>query len=200
MTLDNAKFAYLMFYYGFLSKCIDMDRIHVIEGDTDSIYFAVAGDPTKSIHQGFRYVVRNTAQAKAFYHKHFYEWFPDPWEGKENEKKLGGVAVENEGDQLIAVAPKNYTISTNGKDKLKAKGCSLERNSQITAKDYLNSIENNTSINAENCGFHIKNDIFVKDLVDKVCISGIHTKMIVLENECSAPYVYGLTAKDYCVE
>jgi basic membrane lipoprotein Med (substrate-binding protein (PBP1-ABC) superfamily) len=188
-----------MFYYEFLNKCMDMNKIHAIEGDTDSLYFAVAGDPTKGIHQGFRYAVKN----RGFYHKHYYEWLPNPWQGKENEKKLGGVAVENEGDFLIACAPKNYTIGVleeTEKAKKKMKGCSEKRNSHITAQSYMDNIENGTIINAENCGFLVKRGQTTKVSTSKVAITGIHTKMIVLENECCCPYIYGLTAEDYHCE
>jgi hypothetical protein len=30
------------FYYNFLSKCFDMDKLHFAYGDTDSMMFAVA--------------------------------------------------------------------------------------------------------------------------------------------------------------
>jgi hypothetical protein len=202
-TLDNAKFAYLMFYYGFLTKCVDMDRIHVIEGDTDSFYIAVAGDEDMDIHQGFEYVVKD----RGFYRKHVYEWFPDPYGGLENEKKLGGIAIEKEGEFLIAISPKNYSIGTfadidNAKRKMK--GCNDKRNPQITAQSYMENISDKKLTMAENCGFHpVKynsQQVLVKDTVNKKCITGVHTKMIVLENECCAPYIYGLTAKDYYVD
>jgi hypothetical protein len=34
-------------------KCLDKNRFHFIEGDTDSMYFAVAGDINQPINQGF---------------------------------------------------------------------------------------------------------------------------------------------------
>jgi hypothetical protein len=201
-TLDNAKFAYLIFYYGFLSKCLDMDRIHVIEGDTDSLYFAVAGHPRRGIHQGFQYVVKD----KKFCRDHYYEWFPSQWYSVEDEKKLGGIAVEKEGDFLFAIAPKNYTIGTLEsfeKAKLKLKGCNDKRNTHITALSYINNLTDKKVTKAENCGFHpTKIDgqqTMVKDTVNKMCITGVHTKMIVLENECCAPYINGLTSKDYSI-
>jgi hypothetical protein len=205
-TLDNAKFAYLMFYYGFCNKCLDMKQIHFIEGDTDSMYLAVAGNPKAGIHQGFKYVHKN----HGLYHQHYYEWFPDQSKGKENEKKLGGVAVENEGHTMIAVAPKNYTIIKEGKanvlgkvkndEKLKAKGLSLKKNQHITAQSFINNIENNIPVKGTNKGFGIKKDILSKYSVDKTAISGIHTKMIVLSNYLCAPYIYGLNASDYSIE
>jgi hypothetical protein len=35
-TLDNSKYWMKNFTYNFIYKCIDLNRIHVIEGDTDS--------------------------------------------------------------------------------------------------------------------------------------------------------------------
>jgi hypothetical protein len=42
-TLENAKFWYLNFIYNFVYKCLDMSRICFVEGDTDSMYWAVSG-------------------------------------------------------------------------------------------------------------------------------------------------------------
>jgi hypothetical protein len=41
---NNAKFWYLNFIYNFLFKCLDMNKFHFSKGDTDSMYWAVAGD------------------------------------------------------------------------------------------------------------------------------------------------------------
>jgi hypothetical protein len=87
-----------------------------------------------------------------------------------------------------------------GGEKLKMKGCNEARNKQITVQSYIDNIDKKEAVNAENCGFHVKDGQMVKEVVNKVCISGVHTKMIVLENECCAPYINGLTAKDYVVE
>lgn len=197
-TLDNAKFAYLMFYYTFITKCMDMSKIHAIEGDTDSLYFAIVGHPNAGPNQGFRHVILN----RGFYHQHVYEWFPDPYHGIANEKKLGGLAIENIGDYMIAIAPKNYTIGIKtdaNKAKRKMKGCSEGRNKQITSQSYIDNINKKTVTNAENCGFRVKNGVVVKYTVNKAAITGIHTKMIVLPNESCAPYIHGLTAADYRV-
>ena len=52
-TLDIAKVWYLNFIYNFLYKAVDTNKIHFAEGDTDSMYFAIAGDLTKDCNQGF---------------------------------------------------------------------------------------------------------------------------------------------------
>ncbi|KAA6402416.1 MAG: hypothetical protein EZS28_002062 [Streblomastix strix] len=41
-TMDNSKYFYLNAYYNFLTPCLDMDYIHVIYGDTDSLCLAIA--------------------------------------------------------------------------------------------------------------------------------------------------------------
>jgi hypothetical protein len=104
---------------------------------------------------------------------------------------------------MIAVAPKNYTIgilSDTEKAKKKMKGCSERRNPHITAETYMNNIDNNTIEYAENASFGMKGGELVKYTVNKLAISGIHTKMIVLKNHSCAPYIYGLSAADYSVE
>jgi hypothetical protein len=193
-----------------------MDRIHFIEGDTDSSYWAVAGDPDKGVHQGFTEVIKD----QDFWDKHYYEWFPDPTKGIEDKKKLGGLCVENEGNEMIAIAPKNYYIRTheqmkNGEgkisDRLKGKGVSkrnyinpkVERveEATISSESYKQCILEGKVAMGKNIGFHVKKDMrLVKDAVNKVAISGVHTKMIVLPNNCCAPYIYGLKASDYEVK
>ncbi|KAA6382652.1 MAG: hypothetical protein EZS28_021821 [Streblomastix strix] len=41
-TMDNSKYFYLNTYYNFLTLCLDMNYVHVIYGDTDSLCLAVA--------------------------------------------------------------------------------------------------------------------------------------------------------------
>jgi hypothetical protein len=53
-------------------KCLDITRIHFVEGDTDSMYWAVAGDITESNTQGFKHVLASPE----FYNAHVYEFFP----------------------------------------------------------------------------------------------------------------------------
>jgi DNA polymerase elongation subunit (family B) len=40
--MDNSKYFYLNVFYNFLTACLDMNKIHVIYGDTDSLYLAIA--------------------------------------------------------------------------------------------------------------------------------------------------------------
>jgi hypothetical protein len=72
--VDKLKFWYLKFVYDFLYKCFDMTKIHFIEGDTDRMYIAVAGNPNDDYNQGFKYVIKNTE----YYDKFVYKWLTDP--------------------------------------------------------------------------------------------------------------------------
>jgi hypothetical protein len=149
---------------------------------------------------------------REFHDKHVYEWLSDPEKGIENEKKLGGVAVENEGSKMNAIAPKNYYIRTSKTEILKMKGigkrniseknsgCNNTEKDIITADSFKNCINKNTPVNAQNCIFHFENDELVKKVVNKIGISGVHTKMIVLENNSCAPYIYNLKASNYIVK
>jgi hypothetical protein len=80
--LDNAKMLYMSFVYDFMDKCLYMDKLHFVEGDTDSMYWGIAGDPNDNIHQGFKNIIKD----KEFYDANVYKWFPDPSKGIEDEK------------------------------------------------------------------------------------------------------------------
>ena len=191
-TLDNAKFWYLNFIYNFMYKCLDMDRIHYVEGDTDSAYWAVAGDPTEDYTQQFKYVIRD----QSFYDAHVYEWFPDPSKDIYDEKKILGLAIEKQGENCIALAPKCYTIWNNdGTTKsLKLKGVSLKKN-RIVSADYKTALEN--TIQGKNINLQLKNHTMSKVTVHKNALTATHTKVVVLPNQACAPFIHGLKAAQY---
>ena len=113
-TLDNAKYWYLVFIYEFMYKCLDMDKIHFIEGDTDSMYWAIAGNPEENFKQGFKHVIKD----KEYYDKNVFKFLPYNFfcfdeksqpmlnthaEKLPHEKKLLGLAVEKEGLNMVAL-------------------------------------------------------------------------------------------------
>ncbi len=109
-TLDNAKFWYCTFYYDFMNRCLDMNRLHFIEGDTDSAYFAISGNKDETPSQLFNNIIKD----ESFWCKHVYKFFPNPQlHDIADEKKLLGCAIEKVGDHMIALAPKCYTIWNN---------------------------------------------------------------------------------------
>jgi hypothetical protein len=225
-TLDNAKFWYLNFIYNFMHRCLDMERIHFIEGDTDSAYWAVAGHPKAGKSQQFEYVVKD----QQFYDEHYAEWFPDlnqatwTWDrkhdckgagfifksltAKKEEKKLLGLAIEKEGDNMIALCPKCYTIfdgqvkriageytSEHGKVKaLKMKGVDKNKNS-FTENSYFEAMKH--PVQGRNIGFRVLGGKKEDDggygmrtvTVKKNALTGVHTKMVVDENQACLPFL-----------
>ena len=167
-----------------MHKCLDMNRIHFIEGDTDSMYWAVAGCPNDDNKQDFKHVVID----KEFYDANVFKFMPydtfcfnpesrptiqsmiddllnvctlasqksllkclggvdlkdlrailslpenEAFVKKSHEKKLLGLAIEKQGDNMIALGPKCYT-SWNNDNKtlsLKMKGVQKNQNKHIT--------------------------------------------------------------------
>ena len=196
-TLDNAKFWYLNMYYNFMSKCLDMNRIHFIEGDTDSAYFAIAGSPEEDNTQMFKHVIKN----QKFYDEHVYEWLPDPNKNVYDEKKILGMAVEKYGDNCIALAPKCYTIwnNTGVTKSLKLKGVSLKKN-KIISSDYQEVITNETVKAGRNISLQLKHNKMSKVFITKNALTMTHTKMICLPNNSCAPYIHGMKADQYRVQ
>jgi hypothetical protein len=199
-TLDNAKFLYLLFIYNFVYRCIDTRKIHFIEGDTDSMYFAIAGDPNDNIHQQFKHVIKDMD----FYQKNVFKWLPDPTKGMKDEKKLLGLCVENEGFEMIALGPKCYTYKTDKRNVMKVKGVSLKQNPHITPESYKQVLESKIPAMGENILLKMKSEKgkdfqMTKQIQPKIVMTAIHNKMRVLSNESCAPFIEGLGKDDYIV-
>lgn len=212
MVLDNAKYWYLHVLYAFMMNAFDFSRIYVIELDTDSLYLAVAGNPLLGVNQGFQSVIKD----KKFYNKYRYLFLPDPSKGKADEKKLLGMAVEKEGNVMIALAPKCYYILTVTKNKkrdiygkeeevdvvkpvFKNKGVDYKRN-KPTASMYLENGEHGKIPHAENVTLRVNKGVMGKEAIEKVAITGYHTKVVVLKNHACAPFVYGIATENYLCE
>ena len=175
-------------------KALDMDRIHFVEGDTDSAYWAVAGDENIDYTQRFSAVIKD----REFYDEHVYEWMPDPTKGVYHEKKILGLAIEKEGENCIALAPKCYTIWNNsGQTKsLKLKGVSLKKN-KIVSADYKKVIDEETIKAGRNISLQLKNGQMKKVFTNKNALTMAHSKMIVLPNQACAPFIHGIKASQY---
>ena len=119
----------------------------------------------------------------------------------EDEKKILGCAIEKTGENMIALGPKCYTIfNSNGQTKsLKLKGVSLKKNI-IKYEDYKSIIENKSIKQGKNINLQMNNNQMSKLTVQKNALTGLHNKMIVLDNQSCCPYILGLTSKDYLIE
>jgi hypothetical protein len=202
-TLDNSKYWYLKFIYDFMYKCLDMNKIHFIEGDTDSSYWAISGNPSDDCHQQFKYVIRDIY----IYDAYIFKWFPNPQLGIEDEKKLLGLSIEKEGVGMIALAPKCYCFcGENNSETKKSKGIQLYRNPEITLQSYVNCIEQSTTIYGVNVGFrtikanNTDNSFqMIKYKQTKLALSPIVLdKMYVFPNHQScAPIILGFNNENY---
>ena len=185
-TLDNAKYWYLNFVYNFMYKAFDMDRIHFIEGDTDSMYWAIAGDPTRDCHQGFEAVIKD----KAFYDKNAKYFFATT-DAIADKKKLLGLSIEKEGDNCIALAPKCYTIWTDDEVQpvaLKVKGVKKDAN-KLTYNDYVDVLMSGSIKGAVNTNLQVKDGVMSKIIVYKNALTCVHSKMKVLPDQSCAPFI-----------
>ena len=197
-TLDNAKFWYLTFIYKFMYKCLDRTRFHFTSGDTDSIYMAVAGDPSRDSTQGFEAIVID----KDFYDKWIYTFMPDPSINTfEDMKKPLGNCIEKHGQNQIATSPKSYTIWNNDGStvSLKLNGIS-KRTNHIVSSDYSKVINEDTVVKGTNTSLQMYNHAMSKVTVSKNALTGFNNKVITLPNGACVPYIHGLTAEDILIE
>ncbi|KAA6393630.1 MAG: hypothetical protein EZS28_010845 [Streblomastix strix] len=148
----------------------------------------------------------------AYFDKQFYDdnakyYFPKrSLEGTEtiegdllDKKKVLGLAIENEGTEMIALAPKNYYIKVGEKEKIKLKGVN-QKTTKISKQNIVDNINDGTITKATNMRLGQKNYIMSKIATQKNGITGIHTKAIVLRDQSCCPYIFNLTAKDYIID
>jgi hypothetical protein len=199
-TLDIAKVFYLNFILNFMYKCLDMSRIHFIEGDTDSAYWAVAGDLKEGVEQAFKHVILD----HEFYNKHVYDYLPANFYSSDNSnpkfeskleealfnKKLGGLALEKQSGCLTALAPKLYQpydiVEGNGfmllkDEKPRAKGVKLELN-PLHNWDYNSVLQMRTTKAGYNTNLQLHNGEMSKITVQKNVLTAAHTKMQVTDD------------------
>lgn len=165
-TLDNAKYWYLNFIYNFMFKAFDTNKILSIEGDTDSKYFAISGNPNENYKQGIKYIIKD----KKFYsenvfkyltsdyylpeeYEHFRPQFKTKLDKMLFDKKILGCAIEKDGENIIALGSKCYTtFNDDGTTKsLKLKGVNKSTNKHIKYLNYENIIDDKENlINGKN--------------------------------------------------
>jgi hypothetical protein len=190
-TLSNAKFWYMTFYYKFMNRCLYKNKFHFIYTDTDSYMFAVAGDPSRDFNQNFDAIVTD----REFYTKNYDLFFP-------KKKTLLTLEYEHCGYDMIALAPKNYRITDGKEETVKQKGVTITKtmNNHLNEEAFKKCINNGEIIPAENNVLRTKGQVMTKQILRKTGISGVCTKSVVLENQCCAPFIYGVPAENYHVK
>jgi hypothetical protein len=184
-----------------------MRKVHFIEGDTDSLYYAISGDPEKDCHQGFERAIKD----EAFYKENVYKWLPNPELGTKDKNKLLGVSFEKVRYVMYAIAPKCYILkgskSSDKEDVRKTKGVSVRTNDDIDLMSYKSCLESSIPVMGINRGFMMIESTpmkhtrqMVKYEQKKKAINGLALdKMIMFKNHACVPFLPNLTADDYIV-
>ncbi|KAA6392375.1 MAG: hypothetical protein EZS28_012102 [Streblomastix strix] len=200
--LDNSKFWYLNFIYNFLYKCVDMDRVHICNMDTDSMQLAIAGSQIEGYKQELKYMIKD----QLFYDLYYKEQLP--WEGctVAEEKKLMGLITESQGENIVCLAHKYYSLY-NGNEQSddivslvnRMKGVS-EKKANLTTNDYIKCLNDGCNINVITYNLQMKMGVMSMISMKKSALTGIHNKMVVLANRCCAPFMQGIRADHYLIE
>ncbi|KAA6354876.1 MAG: hypothetical protein EZS28_049597, partial [Streblomastix strix] len=150
-----------------------MNRIHFIEGDTDSALQAICGNLNEDFTQQFNAVIRD----RDFYNDNVKYFFPTIRGDVCNEKKILGLAIERQGPSMIALAPKNYIIFKNYcvNSKIKLKGVN-QKTKKITKDQIVDYINEGKITKCTNIGLAQKNHQMSQFSIQKNGITGIHIK------------------------
>ncbi|KAA6379349.1 MAG: hypothetical protein EZS28_025124 [Streblomastix strix] len=169
--------------------------MHFVEGDTDSVYWAISGSADTGYLQQFDYDIKD----KQFYDDNAKSFFPMFENNLLNEKKILDLAPKNQDTEIIALAPKIYYIKVGENDKIKLKGANLNI-FKISKQNIIDNINEGTITKATNMRLGQKNYIMLKIAKKKNDITGIHTMAIVLKDQSCCPYVLGLKVCDYIID
>jgi hypothetical protein len=175
-----------------------MDKIHYIEGDTDSGYWAIAG----AGHGGFQDVIKDEKfymenigknLTSDFYgvNKQFEVSPGGALEKMQFDKKLGGLAIEKESKNMIALASKMYVIWNDTKETGKAKGVS----EHFKHTQYQEVLEKRKIINGTNRTLRMNEGEMSHIAVNKRALTAIYLKYRV-SNDGSACFPLFLPVED----
>ena len=116
-----------------------------------------------------------------------------------DRKKLLGCCVERMADNMIALAPKCYSVfNDDGREINKVKGLDLNNNT-ITHTDYEDVLDKGIVKSGVNRTIRFKDNQLQYVDTCKKSLTAFHVKMVVLPNQCCCPYINGLDANDYMV-
>ncbi|KAA6381794.1 MAG: hypothetical protein EZS28_022680 [Streblomastix strix] len=137
--------------------CLDLDKMHFVEGDTDLAYWAVSRNNKYGYYQQFNHVIKD----KQFYDDNAKYYFPTIENDLMDEKKDLGLAIKNEGTEMIALAPKNYYIKVGEKEKIKLK-CVNQKTTKISKQNIVDNIIDGTNNEGDQYAARAKEPYYVK--------------------------------------
>jgi hypothetical protein len=139
-----------------------MSRIHFVEGDTDSMYWAVSGCKSEDYQQGFKFVIKD----HNFYNDNIYKYAPSgfctsnfsnptfssEFQKIQFDKKLLGLAIEKQCENMLALVPKTYSCSNTEVVKIVESEFEKKINKSILLNSLdLSLLKNKNRTTATNC-------------------------------------------------
>jgi hypothetical protein len=109
-----------------------------------------------------------------------HNWFPRTENKAYDKRKPGLFKIEFEGDGIVALCSKSYYVWGN-KDKKSCKGCQKTRN-KLDKYNYINCLFDKEFQKCTNKGFRFDNKIMKTYEQEKVALTPIYTRGIVLDN------------------
>ncbi|KAA6386198.1 MAG: hypothetical protein EZS28_018277 [Streblomastix strix] len=176
-VLDSTKFWKVNFIYNFMNKAYNMNRMHFIQGDTDSLTWAISGNINKGLDHLFEEVIKDQG---------FYDRCKDYVYSENGKKQILHIGVEKFGYNCIALSSKNYIIN----NEIVLKGVVLNQNPQINEQTFVDNIKQGTVITATNTTLCQCKGTMSRLWMDKNAKTGSHTKMIVLSNQSCLLFIY----------
>ncbi|KAA6373155.1 MAG: hypothetical protein EZS28_031320 [Streblomastix strix] len=164
-----------------------MNKIHVIYGDTDSLCLGIADK---------NWPIKN----QKLWNKLYPQFFPMS-DQIDEKKKLLGWNIEHQVKSCFALAPKCYYLDTydNG-EIMKLKGVNQQQNPNISRNSFIKNIQDDYHTEITRKSVIQKQGLMSEVISNRVGISGINTKTIVLKNQSCAPILYGINADKYIVD
>jgi len=171
-VFENSKLKMYSFYYDFIDKYIDRSNYQYITTDTDSAYMALAGN------------LDNLIKPKLRAEYELDNWFPrnDTIEHNNFDKRTPGLfKIEFEGIGAIALCSKAYYAWSENKLKYSSKGAQKHRIALIK-EQYFNRLNLKQFMMCNNVGFKKHNGVMHTYEQNKIGLTPIYTKGVVLNN------------------
>jgi hypothetical protein len=172
---DDSKLRMLQFYYDCVDKYLNRSDFQYMEMDTDSAYMALTDD--------FENLVKSDLRDE--FQKDKNNWFPRN-DSKANaaydKRKPGLFKIEFEGDGMVALCSKSYFV-WGTKNKISCKGIQHHRNMDVLNKEkYIQCLFNEEQIKGNNKGFRFMNKLIKTYEQEKIGLSPIYTKGVVMDD------------------
>ena len=182
--LQYAKLRLLSFYYRFIDKYFDRKDFELVQCDTDSLYIAFSSDNLDTL---IKPDMRNA------YANDVHNWLPrtSPPEAALFDKREPGLfKVEWEGDQIVALNSKMYSVydSCANKTKFSCKGVS-KKNFTHPTDMYKDVLETKQTKQGTNVGFRTKDSKILTYSQTRNSFTYYYIKRKVLEDGVHTTYL-----------